>query len=445
MPAPARSLQDAHARHTLRAGALAAICLVAVFGAIAHRGESSTSEHRARDFATGLASSLSDSAGFSLTERIGRLESRLPSFVAAAVIDINGDPYEVVPNRPAHRELVAKFLQAKSPVLASFSPTTGASANFAAGFSPLSSPQTMQHAGLLVVVDIAPHRQSSMGMTVMFAACVVAVVWWWRRSSARWFQRHVAHPLGAMGTVATSEDGYVDWSAMTEAERWYETQAIGEKIEGLGIELAEANANIRRLTQDTKRVIRDRERGFDRKLRQAQDQARTDSLTRLRNRAFLDEELPPVFQQQRDSKEPLSAIMIDLDNFKRYNDKNGHQVGDALLRFVGALLRGSIRPSDVAVRYGGDEFLLLLPGATSAVAAGVAERLVKLFGQYASRLRGREGLSMSAGVASLSDEAFSDGNALIEAADRAMYKAKSAGKNRVGAGARSALPSAVAT
>ena len=361
------------------------------------------------------------------------------------MIDINGDPYEVVPNRPgasgAGGEVSAGEISGSGLVLTDHRCFGELRSRFLAAVLAADDAARGSTGG-------GRHRPSSTVFDgddghvrgVRGGGRVVVA-----RSSARWFQRHVAHPLGAMGTVATSEDGYVDWSAMTEAERWYETQAIGEKIEGLGIELAEANANIRRLTQDTKRVIRDRERGFDRKLRQAQDQARTDSLTRLRNRAFLDEELPPVFQQQRDSKEPLSAIMIDLDNFNATTTRTVTRSGDAAASLRGGLA-ARVHPSvGRRQRYGGDEFLLLLPGATSAVAAGVAERLVKLFGQYASRLRGREGLSMSAGVASLSDEAFSDGNALIEAADRAMYKAKSAGKNRVGAGARAALPSAVAT
>jgi diguanylate cyclase (GGDEF)-like protein len=141
--------------------------------------------------------------------------------------------------------------------------------------------------------------------------------------------------------------------------------------------------------------------------------------------------LEPLFEAHRDSHEPLAAVMLDLDNFKNYNDTHGHQAGDALLRFIGALLRGAIRPSDHAVRYGGDEFLLVLPQANAKQATAIADRVVKLFRQYSSCLQQEQRLSLSAGVAAIPDHPCDTGEELIAKADRALYTAKASGKDAV--------------
>lgn len=178
------------------------------------------------------------------------------------------------------------------------------------------------------------------------------------------------------------------------------------------------------------------------KLRQVKDQAVTDPLTGLRNRAYLEKQFEPLFQKQVARSAELAAVMLDVDNFKTYNDTLGHQAGDALLRSLGALLRGSIRPTDVGVRYGGDEFLLLLPGANAEQAAMIAGRIIKTFGQNISRLGQRVPVSMSAGVASLQRDGCESGHALVKQADAALYAAKRSGKNTVSTSPTPAQPAA---
>ena len=130
----------------------------------------------------------------------------------------------------------------------------------------------------------------------------------------------------------------------------------------------------------------------------------------------------------------MSAVLIDLDNFKIHNDTHGHQAGDQMLEFVGALLKGSIRPEDFAIRYGGDEFVLLLPSCDAQQAGTLAERILKLFGQYARRMGKASNVSLSAGVASIKSDGARSGLELIAQADTALYAAKRIGKNTVALG-----------
>jgi len=145
--------------------------------------------------------------------------------------------------------------------------------------------------------------------------------------------------------------------------------------------------------------------------------------------------LPGVIQRQREKDEDLAVVMIDVDNFKTHNDTLGHQAGDELLRFVGDLLRGSIRPSDHAIRYGGDEFALLLLNVDKRHACIIVERIVKLFAQYAATLGETTTVSLSAGVATMKGDKCHDPQGLLAHADAALYKAKRGGKNTVAANA----------
>ena len=175
----------------------------------------------------------------------------------------------------------------------------------------------------------------------------------------------------------------------------------------------------------------DRQAGLDRQLRRAEDKAMTDPITHLRNRAFLESHLDTLFEQHERSGSELSAVMFDLDFFKQHNDRYGHQSGDELLAFAGSLMAGSTRAEDVSVRYGGDEFLMVLPGGDPDQAARIADRIVKMFAQHSRQFGLEPVVSMSAGVASLRRDAATSSRDLIDKADRALYRAKRRGKNGV--------------
>jgi diguanylate cyclase (GGDEF)-like protein len=163
-----------------------------------------------------------------------------------------------------------------------------------------------------------------------------------------------------------------------------------------------------------------------------QKQIITDPLTNLYNRRFLQEYLPQEIAKARRTFSSLAVLMFDLDFFKRINDVFGHEAGDTFLKSVAALLRGCIRESDIACRYGGEEFVLVLSGASLDGAMKKAERIRKAVMELDLTVRekplGR--VSTSIGVAVYPEHGIAM-ETLLRAADEALYEAKENGRNRV--------------
>jgi diguanylate cyclase (GGDEF)-like protein len=161
----------------------------------------------------------------------------------------------------------------------------------------------------------------------------------------------------------------------------------------------------------------------------AEHRAATDGLTGLPNARSAREALTRMVAQAGRSTAPLSVIALDLDHFKALNDRHGHQAGDETLAAVGAALRSSLRASDFAGRWGGEEFVVLLPDTDSAGALQVAGKLRELIAGITVPAV-PAGVTASLGVAALPEHAGS-GDELFRAADRALYAAKAAGRDRV--------------
>jgi diguanylate cyclase (GGDEF)-like protein len=161
-------------------------------------------------------------------------------------------------------------------------------------------------------------------------------------------------------------------------------------------------------------------------------QAIRDPLTGLFNRRYLDESFDRELHRAARNAATLSVIMMDLDHFKRFNDTFGHEAGDALLREVGALLRGSVRGGDIPCRYGGEEFLLAMPEATLDSAQQRAEFLRDKVKQLALEYQGQPvgQVTMSLGVAAYPLHGHTAAD-VVRAADRALYRAKAEGRDRV--------------
>jgi diguanylate cyclase (GGDEF)-like protein/PAS domain S-box-containing protein len=156
----------------------------------------------------------------------------------------------------------------------------------------------------------------------------------------------------------------------------------------------------------------------------------TDGLTGLYNRRYLMDQIEREFMRAQRSKAPLSLVMVDLDGLKGVNDRFGHHVGDSFLREVARIVKVNTRASDVAARWGGDEFMLLAPGTGSKSASKIAERIRAQVERCTMKLEGGEvGITISAGIVSYPAHA-SVVSALVKKADEAMYSAKKDGKNR---------------
>jgi diguanylate cyclase (GGDEF)-like protein len=158
------------------------------------------------------------------------------------------------------------------------------------------------------------------------------------------------------------------------------------------------------------------------------NQALRDSLTGLYNRRFLEEMLERMSLDAERRKTSISAIMIDLDHFKKLNDQHGHAAGDAVLRDVAAAILSCLRSVDIACRYGGEEMAVLLSDCSITAATGKAEQIRSRIAELTSA--GGAAVTASFGVASI-PETSREASDLLSAADAALYEAKQQGRNRV--------------
>lgn len=165
-------------------------------------------------------------------------------------------------------------------------------------------------------------------------------------------------------------------------------------------------------------------------LRREVEASKRDPLTRLYTRRYINERLPGLIDSHRRNQVPLSLAMLDVDHFKSVNDTYGHVQGDRVLFAVATAVRDCIRGVDVAVRYGGEEFAVVLPGASADVAGRVGERIRKAVARISfPSIHPRLTVTMSVGIATLSCHEEMD--AWFDRADRALYEAKAAGRDRV--------------
>jgi diguanylate cyclase (GGDEF)-like protein len=148
-----------------------------------------------------------------------------------------------------------------------------------------------------------------------------------------------------------------------------------------------------------------------------------DGLTGLYNRRSFEQMITMQFSYLERHEIPFSLLMIDIDNFKRYNDTNGHPAGDSLLKKAAEVFRNSVRDSDSVCRYGGEEFVIMLPQADKRIAQLIAERIRVQASVYLPA-------TVSIGLAAFPDDA-KDQHAIVKKADEALYAAKQTGKNKV--------------
>ena len=166
-------------------------------------------------------------------------------------------------------------------------------------------------------------------------------------------------------------------------------------------------------------------------LQKMEQMAATDPLTQLYNRRHFSEVLERSYAEASRYGKDLACIMCDLDGYKKLNDKLGHQFGDKILQVTAKIITLNLRVMDVAARYGGDEFVILLPHATAELAGTVGERIQTQFCiQMKSLVPAGLSLTISMGIASMRHNRPANSDQLVALADEALYAAKHSGKNR---------------
>jgi two-component system cell cycle response regulator len=163
------------------------------------------------------------------------------------------------------------------------------------------------------------------------------------------------------------------------------------------------------------------------------EMAITDQLTGLHNRRYMSSHLDNLMGAAHRSGKPLAFVIMDIDYFKSVNDTYGHDIGDEVLREFAKRIGANIRGIDLACRYGGEEFVVVMPETDAAFAYAVAERLRKSIETTPidiTRAPGKLGITISIGIAS-SEDAADTADALLRRADQALYSAKRNGRNRV--------------
>ncbi len=169
-----------------------------------------------------------------------------------------------------------------------------------------------------------------------------------------------------------------------------------------------------------------------RQYEQLQRLAGRDPLTGLLNRSQFEDKLQQEFEHSRRAQRPFSIAMLDIDDFKLVNDTYGHDTGDEVLRKVGLVLRSKTRKSDMRIRYGGEEFVLVLHAANLGGAAHVGRKICQGIGKLVfSTPLSTFSVTASVGVASSSAKQYSHWKEILKDADRALYAAKASGKNCV--------------
>jgi diguanylate cyclase (GGDEF)-like protein len=158
--------------------------------------------------------------------------------------------------------------------------------------------------------------------------------------------------------------------------------------------------------------------------------AHTDALTRLPNRRQLEADLTKEVGISQRYGRSVAFAMADVDHFKAYNDEHGHQAADVALQTLAQLMAGAVRAGDTVYRYGGEELAVLMRETDAGAARQVADRLRSLVEHHFSGPEQARAVTVSVGIAAMPEHA-STGEALVAAADAALYEAKRAGRNRV--------------
>ncbi len=247
----------------------------------------------------------------------------------------------------------------------------------------------------------------------------------------RQYRKHPALHAVPVIVLSTKEDPATKSDAFQAGANDYLVK-LPDKIELIARVRYHTRAYLDHLQRDEAyRALRESQRELMRANLELERLTRIDGLTGLGNRRYFDEYLAAEWKRCQRTQSPLSVLMIDVDHFKRYNDAYGHLAGDDVLKQVAHVIQeSSTRSTDLAARFGGEEFVVILTDVPQAGASHVAERMVQGVRDL-NIAHGTDRVTISVGVATAWPDSEGDPARLVNAADLALFRAKNEGRNRL--------------
>jgi len=294
----------------------------------------------------------------------------------------------------------------------------------------------------------ATPQSGNLGKPIMAAVVVVAAVtvahfwlspthpvWAWAvtmlacAAGAAWMvarQREIERGVDSRTIAALIRDVRIGQAPIEElSAAWPQWQPLAAEVQELCRELREQKRATAALQDEIRQRIANRTDALERMNESLRLQANRDALTGLHNRRMLDQLLPQLVNQCRSEGTMLAMLMIDVDYFKDLNDTLGHAAGDDLLRSLGRIIFCALRQQDAAFRFGGDEFVVLLPGCNRETARTVSDRLQSMMRSLCKAYKVPRLPRLSIGICTLADLAEPTAQNLLRRADEMLYACKS--------------------
>ena len=275
-------------------------------------------------------------------------------------------------------------------------------------------------AGIAKLLPLFLEENSTPVLRVVLAGAAVALsVAMTLRHRRQWVlpsirMRQLIHEI-RVGRAPIEEFNHIRYGSLPE---------LAAELKLLLHDLRQQRQSISDLKEEVRQRIAHRTSVLERTIVSLRNQAVRDPLTGLYNRRMLDQLLPQLIKQLQGEHKSLTLMMIDMDHFKKLNDTLGHAAGDELLKSVGQIIHSTIRDGDFGFRYGGDEFVLLLPGCEPPAAKRVGERLQSLLNSLAKTYKLGQDPRMSIGISTLAEFSQPTAATLLKRADERLYEAK---------------------